>query len=125
MTSPPRCSRLPSGTAYTQLLADLDALVGTDPAFLLGSWLVMARSVGQAHLDAPGEGGERGSGGVDDDCTSERRSATGVIPTEIVGCAAFYEWNARVQLSTWNPTPRGGPVDMRGPVDYASKHWNG
>lgn len=37
----------------------------------------------------------------------------------------FYEWNARSQLTTWNPTPAGAAKVPDGPVDYASKHWSG
>ena len=33
-----------SGGLYVQILEDLDALVATDTAFLLGPWLEMARS---------------------------------------------------------------------------------
>ena len=37
----------------------------------------------------------------------------------------IYEWNARVQLTTWHPTPKGAkriPTDIN---DYAAKHWSG
>ncbi len=37
----------------------------------------------------------------------------------------FYEWNARVQLTTWIPTPPGAAKKPSGPDDYASKHWSG
>lgn len=40
-------------------------------------------------------------------------------------CADFYEWNARVQVTTWNPTPKGASQIPGGPVDYAGKHWSG
>ncbi len=39
--------------------------------------------------------------------------------------ADFYEWNARVQLTTWNPTVPGATQIPGGPIDYASKHWSG
>ena len=42
-----------------------------------------------------------------------------------VACADFYEWNARSQLTTWNPTPPGAAKKPDGPDDYASKHWSG
>jgi len=42
-----------------------------------------------------------------------------------VGCEHFYEYNARCQLTTWNPTPRGAAKVPGGPLDYAGKHWNG
>jgi alpha-N-acetylglucosaminidase len=75
----------------------VDTLVATESAFQLGPWIAMARS-----LAAPGE----------DDCGDK-------------DCPAFYEWNARVQLTTWNPTPAGATKIPGGPVDYASKHWSG
>merc|ERR1712216_1053846 len=43
----------------------------------------------------------------------------------ITSCEKFYEWNARVQLTTWNPTPKGSKKIPGGPIDYASKHWSG
>merc|ERR1712216_182655 len=41
-----------------------------------------------------------------------------------MGCERFYEWNARSQLTTWNPTGKGQKIPG-GPIDYASKHWSG
>merc|ERR1712216_745110 len=41
-----------------------------------------------------------------------------------MGCERFYEWNARLQLTTWNPTGKGQKIPG-GPIDYASKHWSG
>ena len=49
--------------------------------------------------------------------------STASWPT-ITSCAKFYEWNARTQLTTWNPTPKDGGIPG-GPIDYASKHWSG
>ena len=69
-----------TGTRYIQVLRDLDTLVATEPAFLLGSWLSSARAWGNGT-----------------DCTDT-----------ILGnlsCPDFMEWNARVQLTTWYPTP--------------------
>ena len=43
----------------------------------------------------------------------------------IEDCPAFYEGNARTQLTTWNPTPKGAAKVPGGPIDYASKHWAG
>jgi len=43
----------------------------------------------------------------------------------IRSCPDFYEWNARVQLTTWNPTTASAKSVPGGPIDYASKHWNG
>jgi alpha-N-acetylglucosaminidase len=68
-----------SGASFIELLLDLDTLVGSDQAFLLGSWLKMARALA-------GDGSE--------DC---RPSPASPVKT----CADFYEWNARAQLSTW------------------------
>jgi alpha-N-acetylglucosaminidase len=94
------------GTAYKTLLLDLDALVATDSAFLLGPWLEMAKTFGTT--GSP----------VAEDC-----NGTG-YPT-ITTCAKFYEWNARVQLTSWNPTPKDATAVPDGPIDYASKHWSG
>jgi len=96
-----------AGGAYASTLADLDRLVGADPAFLLGSWLEMARA-----LAAVANGS---------DCTGAGTN----VPPEVVGCEHFYEYNARCQLTTWNPTPRGAAKVPGGPLDYAGKHWNG
>lgn len=43
----------------------------------------------------------------------------------ITDCQKFYEWNARTQLTTWNPTPKDATKIPSGPIDYASKHWSG
>ena len=83
------CAR--AGNLYVELMLDLDTLVGTDQAFLLGSWLKMARQFA-------GDGAE--------DCTPANAGPL------VTNCAEFYEWNARIQLTTW----AGG---------YAGKHWNG
>lgn len=91
-----------TGGAYIDLLADVDALVATEYAFLLGPVLSAARA-----WAAPG----------DNDC------ATAADPA--MSCADFYEFNARSQLTTWNPTPKGAAVIPGGPIDYASKHWSG
>jgi len=91
-----------AGSLYLELLEDLDALLGTDPAFLLGPWLATARRFG----------------------TGESDCAVPGMP-EIATCENFYEWNARVQITTWNPTPRGAVQIPGGPIDYAAKHWNG
>jgi hypothetical protein len=94
-----------TGTLYTTLLQDIDALVATHSAFLIGPWIAMARA-----LAAPS----------DDDCV-------GASAPMVKTCPDFYEWNARVQLSTWNPVPppHGTSKIPSGPIDYASKHWSG
>lgn len=96
-----------AGASYAATLVDLDELVGADQAFLLGSWLQMARALAAA---------ANGS-----DCTGAGTN----VPAEVVGCAHFYEYNARSQLTTWNPTPKAATKVPPGPLDYAGKHWNG
>ena len=65
--------------------------MGIDTAFLLGSWNKMARGLAAAG---------------DDDCTPS------TVPKNVKTCADFYEYNAKLQLTSW----AGG---------YAGKHWNG
>jgi alpha-N-acetylglucosaminidase len=81
---------------YVELLNDLDSLVATDSAFLIGPWIESARGWGVGNNDC----GEK-------------------------SCPDFYEWNARVQLTSWNPTPKNATQIPDGPIDYASKHWSG
>jgi hypothetical protein len=86
-----------TGSVYISLLSDVDALVGTDTAFLLGPWIAAARYWG---VNAS-------------DCGS-------------LSCSDFMEWNARCQLTTWIPVPSNDSIVIPdGPNDYASKHWNG
>jgi alpha-N-acetylglucosaminidase len=91
-----------TGSMYLDLLKDLDTLVGTDKAFLLGSWITMARRFGENASDCNAKG-----------------------MTVIHSCEDFYEWNARVQITSWNPTLKGAAKVPSGPIDYAAKHWNG
>lgn len=91
-----------TGSLYEELLGDIDELVATDGAFSLGAWLAMARSFAANATDCTDTGYET-----------------------ITDCARFFEWNARVQLTTWNPTPKDAAKIPDGPVDYASKHWSG
>jgi hypothetical protein len=86
-----------TGDLYIALLQDVDTLVQTDSAFLLGPWIAMARSL---------------ASNDEKDCGEK-------------DCAAFYEWNARVQITTWNPTPVNAKSIPAGPIDYAGKHWSG
>lgn len=95
-----------TGAFYAQVLDDLDALLATDTAFQLGPWIQMAKTFAAEN-------------GVED-CVP---SSTSGWPT-ITSCVKFYEWNARSQLTTWNPTPLGSKIPG-GPIDYASKHWSG
>jgi Alpha-N-acetylglucosaminidase (NAGLU) C-terminal domain/Alpha-N-acetylglucosaminidase (NAGLU) tim-barrel domain len=94
---------LETGNDYSQLLVDLDRLLGSHEAFLLGPWLESARVWGMAG---------------DNDC-----NATGF--PDIQECTDFYEWNARVQITTWNPTLEDSSQVPGGPIDYAAKHWSG
>ena len=95
-----------TGEFYVQVLNDLDTLVSSDTAFQLGPWIAMAKRFATEN-------------GVED-CAP---GSTASWPT-ITTCAKFYEWNARTQLTTWNPTPKDGGIPG-GPIDYASKHWSG
>lgn len=76
-----------TGDYYYQVLADVDELVNTDSAFQVGPWIEMARSFGS-------------NGTTDTDCIPDGRYPQ-------MSCPDFYEWNARTQLTTWNPTPKG------------------
>jgi hypothetical protein len=86
--------------AYVQVLVDLDTLVSTEAAFLVGPWISAARAWGASS----------------NDCGSPPGSAS---------CPDFYEWNARTQITTWNPTGARDSSVPPGPVDYAAKHWSG
>ena len=59
----------------------------------------------------------------DQDCTQSTPTAS--VPTPVKDCAHFYEWNARCQITSWNPTPEGAKEVPDGPIDYAAKHWSG
>ena len=98
-----------SGVHYVDLLEDLDLLLEQSRAFQLDPWLESARRL--AELDA--------AGGVQHDCISPMLSNTSAC------CRHFYEWNARCQVTTWNPTPFGATKVPGGPIDYAAKHWSG
>ena len=93
-----------TGVFYAELLRDIDALVATDSAFLLGPWIAMARGL---------------SGGATD-CVAD-----GYAALSSGDCGDFLEWNARVQVTTWNPTPSTAASVPGGPIDYACKHWSG
>jgi len=72
-----------TGKGYIELLMDLDTLLGTDTAFLLGSWIEMARA-----FAAPG----------DDDCVLKDTACSECVVTN---CPDFYEYNAKIQLTSW------------------------
>jgi alpha-N-acetylglucosaminidase len=91
-----------TGRFYIELLQDTDTLVATDQAFLLGPWIVSARHWGKSLQDCPSD--------------------------VLVGndCEHFFEWNARTQITTWNPVPfENSTAIPGGPIDYAGKHWSG
>lgn len=91
-----------TGLAYAGLLEDLDALLATDTASLLGPWIADARQWG----------------GNASDCGASFRGD--------ISCADFYEWNARAQLTTWYPpTSRAYNVSAPNINNYASKQWQG
>ena len=95
------------GTFYIELLHDADTLVATDTAFLLGPWIEAARRWGVNS----------------NDCDSHVLAINKNMNKD--KCEWFYEWNARTQITTWNPTPKASPKIPGGPVDYAAKHWSG
>ena len=99
-----------TGELYVGVLRDLDTLLATDGAFLLGSWLASARKLG----------------GDATDCTDT------VLGDRLRRCDDFMEWNARVQLTTWhpvdsptNPTPSENTPWPGAINDYARKQWAG
>lgn len=100
-----------TGGLYIDLLHDLDTLLATDSAFLLGTWLQAARKLG----------------GNATDCTDT------VLGDKLSKCSDFMEWNARAQITTWHPTdsptnptpPESNPAWPGGIDDYARKQWAG
>ena len=102
--APPDASRVVATSgAYVGLLTDLDDLVATDSAFLLGGWTQAARALAGNTTDCSADG----------------------FPEIAWTCAHFYEFNARVQITTWDPTRRGAAKPGVETVDYAPKHWSG
>ena len=99
------------GGLYIQLLQDFDRLLGTNSAFMLQPWLESARRLAE----------EDQTGTIEYDCFSPILSNQ----TSPGSCASFYEFNARSQITTWNPTVYNANHIPRGPVDYAAKHWSG
>jgi len=87
---------------YIGLLNDTDTLVATDQAFLLGPWIEAAKQWGNSATD---------------DCYASELEST--------NCIHFYEWNARTQITTWNPTQKNSTKIPGGPIDYAAKQWSG
>jgi len=92
---------------FVQLLTDMESLLATDTAFMLGPWLASARKLG----------------GNASDCTDTQ------IKGDIGNCANFMEWNAKAQLTTWYPVigSAAAPQVQQGgrDHDYARKQWSG
>jgi len=100
-----------TGKLYIELLLDLDRLLGTNIAFLLSPWLESARRLAKENTTESSQ----------HDCFSpilKDRVDEGC-------CPCFYEFNARSQVTTWNPTPPDADRVPGGPIDYAAKHWSG
>jgi alpha-N-acetylglucosaminidase len=99
-----------TGALFLDLLADMDRLLATDPAFMLGPWLASARKLA----------------GNATDCVGTRVAA---LDAGNGSCALFNDWNARAQLTTWYPTlfaDQGSPGQQNGrDHDYAGKQWSG
>ena len=100
-----------TGRSYIELLLNLDSILGYNVAFLLDPWLESARRLSQ----------EDTMGDEHNDCVSPIL----VNQSDEGCCSCFYEFNARSQLTTWNPTPYNANRVPGGPVDYAAKHWSG
>ena len=98
-----------SGVRFVKLLSDLETLLATDTAFMLGPWLASARKLG----------------GVASDCVADNVAVAGGISS----CADFMEWNAKAQLTTWYPvlgSAEAPRVQQGGrDHDYARKQWSG
>ena len=98
-----------SGERFIELLSDMDSVLATDTAFMLGPWLASARKLG----------------GAASDCVADNVA----VPGGIGSCADFMEWNAKAQLTTWYPVlgSAAAPRRQQGTRDhdYARKHWSG
>ena len=92
-----------TGSFYIELLKDIDTLVSTDSAFLLGPWIESARRLGEGRSD----------------CVSS------LLDNPSGDCQRFLEWNARTQITTWKPASKESTAIPQGPIDYAAKHWQG
>ena len=92
---------------FVELLSDMELLLATDSAFMLGPWLESARKLG----------------GTAQDCINTR------ISGDIGACNDFMEWNARAQLTSWYPVlgSASSPVVQQNgrDHDYARKQWSG
>jgi alpha-N-acetylglucosaminidase len=95
---------------FIALLTDLDRLLATDTAFMLGPWLASARKLG----------------GNATDCVGTRVAK---LDAGTGRCDDFMDWNARAQLTSWYPTLSADasyPGQQNGrDHDYAGKQWAG
>jgi alpha-N-acetylglucosaminidase len=106
-----RAELIRTGGMYIELLVDLARLLGTNEAFHLKPWLQSARRLSEA-----------GGTAIHYDCFS---SILSNASDQYDGdCRRFYEWNAKCQITTWNPTSSAAGRVPEGPIDYASKHWS-
>jgi hypothetical protein len=137
-----------SGCALTGLLSDMDDLLASHKAFLLGLVLQRARSYAGSSLDAASVAAAAAAGGAgaasDDNqqlhkCGSTSSTDTGrslQSSSTAVACAAgsaagsgqqhqlaaLYEWNMRTQLTIWGTSAVAGDSEVS---DYANKEWSG
>jgi alpha-N-acetylglucosaminidase len=99
-----------TGALYITLLTDLDRLLATDTAFMLGPWIASARKLG----------------GNATDCVGTRVAK---LDAGTGRCDDFMDWNARAQLTSWYPTLSADasyPGQQNGrDHDYAGKQWSG
>ena len=103
----------------------MDALLATDTAFMLGPWLAAARNLAAtATVDI--DGGNVETHTKPDATKNGAQTTAGVVAASDcaiferpAACADFYEWNARVQVTTWQPTPANATQVPGGPIDYA------
>jgi alpha-N-acetylglucosaminidase len=108
--SSPASSINTTGALFITLLTDLDRLLATDTAFMLGPWLASARKLG----------------GNATDCVDTRVAK---LDAGTGRCDDFMDWNARAQLTSWYPTLSADaiyPGQQNGrDHDYAGKQWGG
>ncbi|KAF8069596.1 hypothetical protein HT031_001713 [Scenedesmus sp. PABB004] len=132
-----------AGGALLGLLADLDELLGTHAAFLLGPALARARAYADddkpepAAAPAPAGGGSSSSSGgsLESSATDlaapgragsagaeDRGEAGGAGAEGRAALAGLYERNLRMQLTIWGTSSAAGDSEVS---DYANKEWAG
>lgn len=141
-----------SGAALTGLLSDMDALLASHKAFLLGPVLQRARAYA-APISSGSGAADSGTGDYADgmpaddgplhksastastDSMRSLSSSSTVSPAESAvdaaadqaqqeqqQLAALYEWNMRTQLTIWGTSAIAGDSEVS---DYANKEWSG